>query len=194
MLIQDTIGCFAQIERREEAILAALESQEPIWFLVLKSDEINAEVTTLTTVGWTRFVRILQAIHKLQEDSLLTILHSSRLFSDDSSGLVRLRDWSHLYRDLSPRLEELDTIQLVVMPPTRGECVISVRKHGLQPSGPLSDRVLRVSAKPVGSSAGTVAGSESEDTGWVDDFAIDELIGPLSRAIVKRHRVRDMWW
>jgi hypothetical protein len=194
MLVQDTIGCFAQIERSEAAVLAALESQKPIWFLVLKSNQINAEVATLTTVGWTRFIRVLNAVNKLQEDSLLTILHSSRLFSDDSGGLVRLRDWGHLYRDLSPRLEELDTVQLVVMPPTGGESVISVRKHTLQPTTPLTDRILRVSSESVSGGAGTVPGNEPEATGWIDDLAIDELAGPLARAVIKRHRVRDMWW
>jgi hypothetical protein len=173
--IQDPVGCFAQIERSEAAIEAALASQEAICFLILKTDEPLPEVELLTTQGWRKFVSVLQAINDLEAQGLLEILHSSRLLSNDSGSLVRLRNGSDLYRHFRTRLEKLNTVQLVVIGELR-ESVISVRKHTLQSKRPLTDRILRVSAKPISRSPRTVPGNESVDTGWVDDFALRELI------------------
>jgi hypothetical protein len=179
MLVQDTIGCFAQIERSEAAIIAALSSQDPIWFLVCESDEESAEVTTLTTRGWRKFVTVLNAINNLMEQGLLHVLHSSRFLGNDPWSPERFRDWGDLYRHLSPRLEKLNTVQLVVVSPA-AKSVISVRKHALEPERPLTNRILRVSAESVSGSTGTVPWDYEEVTGWIDDFAFEVLDPPTS--------------
>jgi hypothetical protein len=173
MRVQDTIGCFAQIERSEAAIEAALASQKAICFLICKTDEPLAEVELLTTQGWWEFSTILQAIDNLVKQGLLHVLHSSRLLSNDSGSLVRLRDWSDLYRHFSPRLEELDTVQFVFAGELR-ESVISVRKHTLQSLGPRIDGELRVSAKAVSSSPRAVSWDEEEGMPEIDELAFDE--------------------
>jgi hypothetical protein len=179
MLVQDPIGCFAQIERGEAAILAALSSQGPIWFLVCETDEESAEVTGLLTRGWRKFVTVLNAINNLMEEGLLHVLHSSRFLSNDPWGLERFRNWGDLYRHLSPELEKLNTVQLVVVSPA-GKSVISVRKHALEPERPLTNRILRVSAESVSGSTGTVPWDYEEVTGWIDDFAFEVLDPPTS--------------
>jgi hypothetical protein len=172
MLVQDTIGCVAQVERRESAIDGALIGQEPIGFLVLETDEESAESRVLTSTGRWKFGTFLEAVDKLHREGLLHILHSSWLNGYDSRGLECLRDWSDLYRNFSPRLEKLDTVQLVVITPA-GESVVSVRKHTLEPQGPLPKVELTVTGKPIRSSTGTVAWNESEFVGdWSDVIPI----------------------
>jgi hypothetical protein len=192
MRVQDTIGCFAQIERSKESLAGALSSQKAIYFLTLKSDEVTAEVEFLSTRGWRKFATVLQAINNLVADGLLHILHSSGLGGDHSGSLVVLRDWDDLYRHLSPRLEELDTVQLIFKTEL-GESVISVRKHVLEPPWPLTDRILRVSSESIRSSSGTVPGNEREDTGWIDDLADAELIRFLHDLSDERTTHKLVW-
>jgi hypothetical protein len=174
MPVQDTVRCFAQIERGEAAIDAATLSEEPVWLLLFESDHSAAEIAELSTPGWRDWDSVLNRIDKLMRQGLLTVLHASGFFGDNAGSLGRFRDKNDLSRSLSPRLEKLNMVQLVVTAPAR-ESVITVRKFALQRQGPLTDRILRVSAESISSSPGTVPGDESEATGWIDDFAIGNV-------------------
>jgi hypothetical protein len=172
MPIGDPIGCFAEIQRSEAAVLATLESENPIGLLFCKSEEPLAEVEILLTRGWFDLETVLQTINNLAEQSLLEILISSRFLGNEAGGLLRLRDGDDLRRYLHPRLQELDTFKLVFASEL-GESVISVRKHALGPLTPVPQGELRVAANPIGSGARTVPRYEGEATGWIDDFSFD---------------------
>jgi hypothetical protein len=178
MLIQDPVGRVAQIERGEVAAFAALSSEEPVWLLMLESDEVTAEHGVLlgqTITGRDfvpRWTDVLEALDELLRKGLLHVLHGSRLLSNNSRGLESLRDGDDLYRSLLPRLEELHMVKLVVL--TRvGDSVLTVRKDTLQPLGPLDLIELAVTGKSISGSSGTMPGGE-EPTGWIDDFALGE--------------------
>jgi hypothetical protein len=174
MPIQNTVRCFAQIERSEAAIDAATESKKPVWLLFFESDQPASEVTELTAPGWRDWDSVLNRIDKLMRQRLLTVLHTGRFLGDDAGRLERFRNRHDLNRSLLPRLEKLDTVQLVVTAPA-WESVISVRKFVLQTRGPLTDRKLRVAANSVSRSPRTVPGDEAEPTGWIDSFAANEI-------------------
>jgi len=173
MPVQDTIGCFAQVERSKAAVEAALESEESIWLLFLESHEESPESRVLTVPRLGKFGPMLKCMDESMREGLLTVLHASWLNSDDARSLERLRDGNDLYRSLRPRLEKSDTVQLVVGSPTR-EGVISVRKHALQSEWPLADIELPVSKKFVSGHSGSVL-REKGLPGSVDDAALDEL-------------------
>jgi len=191
MTIQDTIGCLAQIKRGKSSIDAAFESKEPIWLLFFETDEPSAEVATLTypSVGM-QFAPLLHAAHQGMRKGLLTVLHCSGLHRDDPRCLGRFRDGYDLYRSLSPRLEKLNTVQLVVSSPTR-ESVISVRKYALEPQGPLADIKLPVSSKSVSGSSGTMP----RDKGFSEDRAeIWDLGDPSDRtlrAMIAHNKIQE---
>jgi hypothetical protein len=147
MLIRDAIGCFTQIECSEVTVQGPLLSKLPVRSLISESDEGREGVTPLDT------------FYKGLHQSLLAVLHDSRLYRNHSGRLERLWYESDLNRPLAPRFEEFETREMRVPSPV-GENVFPGWKVFLKPSGPFELIKLPVSPKFVSSGPRPMLGYE----------------------------------
>jgi hypothetical protein len=136
MLYRDPVTSFAQIERCKMTVLTTHPGQDPVWFLVAKSDEIARMILTALPVegfyatlgGDTLFVETglirpklknwvipFEFLDKWIEQGLLHVLHTGWLDRNDTRSLKRLGDGYNPYGSFRLRFKEIHTVHAVVI-------------------------------------------------------------------------------